>query len=206
MTPQSLPRDDARPPQIGWRAPGRSLPAKWMCPFVVVLLTLAACGSPATVGGPSSSEVASGDFKIVAYQGEAVLGGKETEFLKVFEQGKPVVLNFFAGNCPPCRAEMPGFQQVSTEYAGKVIFVGVDVGPFTGLGSHEDAKRLLKQLGIRYPAAYAVDATPLTRYTVQSMPTTVFFDAKRQVVQKASGILSESQLRTIIQKVLAAPS
>lgn len=203
MTRQSLPHDDGRRPPIGWRAPGRSLAAYWMSPFVVILLTLAACGGPST---PSSGEVASGDFKIVAYQGEAVLGGKETQFLKVFEQGKPVVLNFFAGNCPPCRAEMPGFQQVSTAYAGKVIFVGVDVGPFTGLGSHEDAQRLLKQLGIRYPAAYAVDASPLTLYTVQSMPTTVVFDAKRQVVQKASGTLSESQLRSIIQKMLAAPS
>lgn len=72
---------------------------------------------------------AGGDFRIVAYQGEAVLGGKDSTFSKVFEQGKPVVLNFWAGNCPSCSVEMPGFQKVATEFAGKVIFVGLDVGP-----------------------------------------------------------------------------
>lgn len=45
------------------------------------------------------------DFKLVAYQGDDVLGGHETTFSTVFNQGKPVVLNFFAGQCPPCQGE-----------------------------------------------------------------------------------------------------
>jgi thiol-disulfide isomerase/thioredoxin len=114
-----------------------------------------------------------------------------------------VVLNFFAGACAPCRAEMPAFQKVADEYQGRVIFVGVDVGPFTGLGTHDDAARLLKDLGIRYPAGYAVDATPLALY-VLGMPTTVVFDARGQLVTKVTGTMTEAQLVTALQSALGS--
>jgi len=96
---------------------------------------------------------------------------------------------------------MPGLQRVADQYQGRVIFVGVDVGPFVGMGSHDDATRLLKQLGIRYPAAYAVDTTPLTLY-VQGMPTTVVFDARGQVVTKVTGTITEAELQQALGKAL----
>jgi thiol-disulfide isomerase/thioredoxin len=130
---------------------------------------------------------------MVAYQGQDVLGGSQVSFSHVLAQGKPVVLNFFAGACAPCQAEMPGFQKVADRLGNRVIIVGLDVGPFTGLGTHEDAERLLQQLGIRYPAAYAVDTTPLTKY-VQGMPTTVVFDAKGKISSKFTGTVTEAQL------------
>lgn len=100
---------------------------------------------------------------------------------------------------------MPGFQKVSTEFSGRVIFVGIDVGPFTALGTHNDAVRLYQQLGIRYPLAYAVDASPLQRYNVQGMPTTVLLRSNGQVAERFTGILTEDQLRSEIKKLLAAP-
>jgi len=151
-------------------------------------------------GTPSGSS--GGDFRIVAYQGDAVLGGKETEFGRVFDLGKPVVLNFWAGACASCNAEMPSFQKVATEYAGKVTVVGVDVGPFTGLGTHEDAVKLYTQLGIHYPLAYAVDASPLQLYGIEGMPTTVFLTASGQVVDRVTGVFTEDQLRSEIQQKL----
>jgi thiol-disulfide isomerase/thioredoxin len=99
------------------------------------------------------------DFTISAYQGEDVLGGQTVKFSKLFERGKPVILNFWAGLCPPCRAEMPGFQKVFDQVRDSVVLVGVDLGPFVGLGEHDDARRLLAELGVRYPAAFAVDGT-----------------------------------------------
>jgi len=86
---------------------------------------------------------------------------------------------YFAGACAQCTAEKPGFEKAYESSAGKVLIVGLDVGPFTGLGSHEDAARLLRQLAIRYPAAYAVDDSALRSYGIAAMPTTLFLDAKR---------------------------
>jgi cytochrome c-type biogenesis protein len=141
---------------------------------------------------------------MVAYQGEDVLGGKEVKFSQVFQQRKPVVLNFWAGQCPPCRAEMPEFQKVADEYASKVIFVGVDVGPFTNLGSHDDGKRLLAELGIRYPTAYAVDASPLQPYGVRAMPTTVYLTATGEIQDTVNGIVREPQLRSALQRLVGS--
>jgi len=163
---------------------------------------LAACGAASQPPGASGP---GGSFSIVAYQGADVLGGQQSTFDHVLQLGKPVVLNFWAGLCPPCRAEMPGFQKVSTEFAGKIQFVGIDIGPFLSLGSHDDAKRLYMELGIHYPLAYAVDESPLRIYNIIGMPTTVFFNARGQVVHQATGILAEEQLRsTITTKLLSA--
>ncbi len=154
-----------------------------------------------SAGQSSPKPVSARDFRIVAYQGDDVLGGHESVFSHLTGQGKPVVLNFFAGLCPPCRAEMPGFQRVADEFQGRVLFVGVDIGPFVQLGSHEDARSLLSQLKMRYPAAYAVDSAPLTIFGVQSMPTTVLFDSRGVVAETQSGILTETQLREKLKRL-----
>jgi thiol-disulfide isomerase/thioredoxin len=167
--------------------------------LAVAPLLLVACTRSA-----ATAEVKS--FGLVAYQGEGVIGAGETTFPRVFEQGKPVILNFWAGQCPPCRAEMPAFQRVADEFEGKVQFVGVDVGAFTGLGSHTDAQRLLADLGIRYPAAYATDATAVRAYNIRSMPTTVFFDKQGRIVDQIPGLVLESQLRNLVGRLAGGSS
>ena len=166
--------------------------------------TPAAVANGAGVTQDRAAEVP--DFAIVAYQGDDLLGGHETTFANVFAHGKPVVLNFWAGLCPPCRAEMPAFQRVADEFAGKVIFVGVDVGPYIGLGSQDDARRLLDELGIRYPAVYAADASPLQLYRVQGMPTTLFLTAEGRLAHRQSGLLLETHLRTRVSALAAGSS
>jgi thiol-disulfide isomerase/thioredoxin len=140
----------------------------------------------------------------VAYQGEDVLGGRQLRLEQVLGQGRPVVLNFFAGQCPSCRAEMPEFQRVADSYSTKVVFLGVDVGPFTGLGSHEDARKLLRELRITYAAGYAVSDAPLRRYQVEAMPTTVIFDAGGNQVFHTSGVVAEAELRGQLQRLAGA--
>ena len=169
----------------------------------VVAIAVAVVVLLVRTSGPSSpAPVSATDFRIVAYQGDDVLGGHESVFSHVTSQGKPVVLNFFAGQCPPCRAEMPGFQRVADDFQGRVIFVGVDLGPYVQLGTHADARALLSQLKMRYPAAYAVDPAPLTIYGVQGMPTTVVFDSKGQVVDSHSGFFTEAQLRARLSSLV----
>jgi thiol-disulfide isomerase/thioredoxin len=121
----------------------------------------------------------------------------------VLEHGKPVVLNFWAGQCPPCRAEMPAFQEIADEYQDKFILVGIDIGVFTGLGSHDDALNLLNQLRIRYPASYAADATPVRAFAIRSMPTTIFLDAKGRVVENVEGMLVEELFRRKVENLIA---
>ena len=164
----------------------------------VVLGVIVATQSGA--GGSSS------DFRIVAYQGQDVLGGDEVDFSQIFSHGKPVILNFWAGLCPPCRAEMPGFQRVYDDLGDSYVMVGVDIGPFVGLGSHDDARQFLEEFDIRYPTAFAVNGDPVRDYGVQAMPTTVFLTPDGRIFDKRIGFLPEDQLRSKLQDLLASSS
>ena len=116
-----------------------------------------------------------------------------------------MVLNFWAGNCPPCRAEMPAFQQAYEEYAGEVIFFGLDVGPFTGLGSISQARNLLAELGITYPAGTPPNGVTVQSYQILAMPATVFFTASGKQFERSNGALSKAQLDRILTDLVAAP-
>src|SRR5256885_3243174 len=100
------------------RAPNRWLHRSLSLIGVAVILAafLAACSRGPNIG-ESPTPTGSKDFSIVVYQGQDVLGGQETHFSDVFHQNKPVVLNFWAGQCPPCRAEMSELQAVADDYA-----------------------------------------------------------------------------------------
>ena len=144
-----------------------------------------------------------GGSRIHLYQGQAVLGSGSVTLADVVGKGEPTIVNFWASNCPPCRMEMPGFQKVYTEHGGRGYrMLGVDVGPQTGLGTHDGAKALLKQEGIRYPVGYVDGDALVTRYGLRGMPTTLFFDASGKQVGRVVGYLDESQLRQRLASLL----
>lgn len=90
---------------------------------------------------------------------------------------------------------MPGFARVAGDYAGRVTFVAVDIGPYVGLGDHADGLRQLQRTGTTYPAAYAVDRSALTQYGVTGTPTSVYFDRSGRVVRKVPSAFEEAALR-----------
>lgn len=144
------------------------------------------------------------DFPIDVYRGQAALGGQAISLHGVLGQGKPVVLNFWAGLCPPCRAEMPGFQRIHEAYGDRFTMLGVDVGPYVGLGSRQDALRFLEEFSITYPTGRALSSQPVRDYNVRSMPTTVFFTPDGEVFSTHIGFLDEQDARRELLKLFAA--
>ncbi len=162
----------------------------WIGGAAVILIGIVVFGIFRSIPGTTAS-----DFDVVAYTGQETLGGDEVNFVSLLDQGKPIILNFWAGNCPPCRAEMPGFQNLYNAETDDFILVGVDVGPFTGLGSHQDALQFLQEFNITYPTGFAKDSTPVRKYGVQAMPTTVFITPDGKITRNWQGSLSEDNLR-----------
>ena len=117
---------------------------------------------------------------------------------------KPTVLNFWAGLCPPCRAEMPDLQSFHEAFNERVILLGVDIGRFTNLGTTEDAQKLLRDLSITYPAGYPPDGEFLKGYEILLMPTTVFITADGKIFRKWDGPLSSDTLAKITNEMLQA--
>ena len=171
----------------------------------VAALVLASCGGSDAGGqdNESPSEVAQ-DFPIDVYQGEDVLGSSALNFNEMLTFDKPVVLNFWAALCPPCRAEMPDLQRVSDRFGDRVLFFGLDVGPFQLLGTREEGKQLLKELGITYPSGSTEDDEVIRNYGISNMPTTFFINADGEIQRKWAGILNEEKLVELVEDLIAA--
>ena len=195
-------------PVNGWRG-------RWLLLGVVFTFLLAACGGgsggvapSASVGGSGDSNPAASDappdFSFTLYQGSSELGAETLNLSDL--QGKPLVLNFWAGLCPPCRAEMPDLQGFYEEYKGRVTLVGIDVGQFTGLGTQENARELLSELGITYPAGFTADASVMRSFKVLNMPTTVFIDSKGGIFRTWTGALNQDVLTRVINEMMELES
>ena len=141
--------------------------------------------------GIAQSVATEEDFGFTVYGSTDTLGieDRNGDFVAdILSQGKPVVLNFWGGTCPPCRAEMPDFQDAFNQFGDQAIFLGLDVGPFTGLGSKSDAQALLQELGITYPTGYPA-GDPTRDFRVVGLPQTIFYDAGGNQVAR-EGFLS----------------
>jgi len=144
------------------------------------------------------------DFDIIAYQGNDALGGDSVKFSQVLAQGKPVVLNLWAGLCPLCRREMPDLQKAHEEYGDDVLILGIDVGTFVGLGSQEDALAVLKEFGISYPAGTTPDSAIMRDYQVLGTPANYFLKPDGEIWKKWNGVLTGKQLDQNIDGLLEA--
>jgi peroxiredoxin len=113
-------------------------------------------------------------------------------------RGQPVVLNFWATWCPPCRAEMPEFQNASVKYNGQAAFIGVDQGEPASLVADFGSS-----LGITYPLLIDPDNTANRAYDVAALPTTYFIDAQGVVREVVTGIVSKAVLEDRIERLIA---
>jgi cytochrome c-type biogenesis protein len=145
------------------------------------------------------------DMDVVMYQGEEAVGGSRIRLSQLWRKRKPVVLNFFAGLCPPCRGELPDFQRLYTERGtGRFALIAVDVGPFVGLGSRDDGRALLHELKIGFPAGTTLVAAPIRAYGILGMPTTVFITPDGKVFKRYTGMLTRRQMETFVDELLKA--
>jgi peroxiredoxin len=112
-------------------------------------------------------------------------------------QGKPVVLNFWATWCPPCRAEIPHFQDAAIKYNGLATIVGVDQGEPLSLVTDFAA-----QFAITYPLLLDPDNDVNRQYRVRALPTTVFIDANGVVREVFTGIINGAVLEDRIERLL----
>ena len=156
-------------------------------------------GNSATVAVPA---FAAPNFSITMFQGQQQVGGDDVGLHQLLGD-MPVVVNFWAGLCPPCRAEMPDLQAYYEEFDGRSLLVGVDIGQFTGLGTIQQGQDLLDDLGVTYPAGFTNDAKVISDYRVLGMPSTIFIDANGDIFDSWTGALNTEVLREKTLEMLA---
>lgn len=133
------------------------------------------------------------DFTVYDADGNAV---KLSDFY-----GKPIVLNFWASWCGPCKSEMPDFQKACTDLDGEVQFLMVNMTD----GSRETldtAKAFLANSGYTFPVFFDTDLYAAIKYSVYALPTTYFINAEGHLVAYAEQALSADVLQMGIDMIL----
>ena len=106
-------------------------------------------------------------------------------------QGAPVLLNFWATWCGPCRAEIPAFSAYADSHPDVVVLGIATDGPRAKVATAAE------QLGITYPVLLSDSATHRA-YGISTIPTTVILDGSGVVRYAHSGLLMGWQLRLLV--------
>lgn len=118
--------------------------------------------------------------------------------------GKPIVLNFWATWCDPCKAELPAFEKAWQQYGDEVTFLMVNVTD----GFRETAggvAAFLEESGYTFPVYYDPTLTASTVYgATRSLPITVLLHADGTIAATLRGSLSEEVLFSQLEALLAA--
>lgn len=117
-------------------------------------------------------------------------------------EGSPVVLNFWASWCVPCREEMPALEQAYQEYSREgLILLGVNQSYMDDLAA---AQAFVQELNLTFPSVRDDTGTISEgRYRVLGLPTTVFITPEGQIAHVQIGQLTESQIADFTQKLIA---
>lgn len=129
----------------------------------------------------------------------SLLGGAGGTLASGDLKGKPVVFNFWASWCIPCREEAPALEAAWRKYKDQgVVFVGVNVQD-----SVEDAQNFVDEFGLTYPSIRDTDLKLWTQFGVRGLPETFFVDRSYRFVTTGGTAQQGSQGGT---KILGAIS
>lgn len=167
--------------------------------FILLVLAFAMLMLAATIGyrflseqyalpqtqAPTQTTKLASDFTVYDMDGNAVA---LSDFF-----GKPIVVNFWATWCGPCKSELPAFDTMYTKYKDEVHFLMVNLTD----GSRETTESVtafVKDGGYTFPVYFDTSMEAAYTYRVSSIPMTLFINADGQPVHTQIGAMSEETL------------
>jgi cytochrome c biogenesis protein CcmG, thiol:disulfide interchange protein DsbE len=110
---------------------------------------------------------------------------------------QPVVLNFWATWCPPCRIEMPYFNRASAKYEGQAGILSINQAE-----SLETIQDYADRNGLTYPLLIDQDRKVNNLYGILNLPTTIFIDHNGVVKEVLIGTISQAVLEDRVENLL----
>ena len=161
--------------------------------IIIVLLFIAGgCNSSPQVPGGIGTDIGSmaPDFQLMNIEGQNVALSDLS--------GSPVILNFWASWCGPCREEMPFLQQIYEEWQDKGVLL-------LGINLREDPSTITDYMqgnGLSFPVLLDTDGSVTQNYDVLGIPTTFFIDIDGIIQMRKLGPFTDvSEIEDYISEI-----
>jgi thiol-disulfide isomerase/thioredoxin len=160
---------------------------------LLTLACVAACLSAASFSTPASAREAdtASPFSVRGLDGRPL---RLSDY-----KGQPVVLDFWATWCAPCRASMPDLNRIQEHFQGQglvVLGLSVDDGPPPGV------RRYAERLGIRFRLGMADEGVLDDYGPIRSIPTTIFINRKGEVVRRVVGYIDGETMEEFVREIV----
>ena len=155
-----------------------------------------------SAGGDTAPDIQGADLRGKPAPGFSLLdtGGRKVNLADF--KGKPVVVNFWAAWCAPCKLEMPWFEEFSGKYKAQGLTV-------LGLSQDDGATRdeiasAAKHLGVSYPILLPDDGVSKRYGGVDYLPETFYVDRNGVITAATAGAPSKDQMEANIRSIVGA--
>ena len=155
---------------------------------VIVLVVVGAVVAAVLLTSGGGGKAATGGQAAPDFTLPNLLDGKGSISLASY-RGTPVLVNFWATWCVPCKDEMPLLEAAHKKWGSKVQFIGIDRQDYK-----PDALTFAQNTHVTYPLAADPNATLDGAYRLRGMPTSVFIDRDGRIVDRVTGPVTKSQL------------
>ena len=152
-------------------------------------LVMAGCSSSSTQG-VEVGDLAP-DFQLQNLDGQTISLGNL--------RGKPVLINFWATWCPPCRSEMPYIQEIYEEWSDKgLVVLAINLGE-----SSSKAEEFRQNHNLSFTVLLDAKQDVAQRYNIQYIPTTFFLDKDGIIQDKVIGAFqNKTQIENKLSKIM----
>lgn len=114
-------------------------------------------------------------------------------------RGKPVLLNFWASWCGPCKMEAPDFVKIHEDYKDDLVILAINV---TGSDSIPKANAFVREHGFNFPVLYDKNGSVSKAYNIVAIPTTFFVNSKGEIVDKIIGYGGNGLLDNKVKRLI----
>ncbi|MFC1952384.1 peroxiredoxin family protein [Chloroflexota bacterium] len=114
-------------------------------------------------------------------------------------RGKPVLINFWATWCPPCRSEMPYIQEIYEEWSGKgLVVLAINIGE-----SSTQADGFMQSNNLTFTVLLDTTQKVAQSYNITGIPTTFFVDEDGIIKEKVVGAFpNKAQIEAELSKIM----
>ncbi|MBN1992257.1 MAG: TlpA family protein disulfide reductase [Anaerolineae bacterium] len=130
------------------------------------------------------------DFELKSLDGEAV---RLSNFA-----GTPVLLNFWATWCGPCRAEFPDFQKAYLENGDKLVIIGVN---HTTLDQAEQVDDFVAEMGATFPIVLDKTGQTAETFQIRALPTSIFIDRNGIINEVFTGPINKAYIEAKLDEL-----